>query len=161
GYGFVSADYIKVNSSTTNKPESKPEAAVKTGTVNASSLNVRSGASTKNSVIGSLGRNAKVEIVSTSNGWHKIKYKNGYGFVSADYIKTSSSSNNNKPSASNKTGKVNASSLNVRSGASTKHSVIGSLGRNAKVEIVSTSNGWHKIKYKNGYGFVSADYIAL
>ncbi|MEG2251325.1 MAG: N-acetylmuramoyl-L-alanine amidase, partial [Bacilli bacterium] len=107
------------------KPENKPEAVAKTGTVNASSLNVRSGASTKNSVIGSLGRNAKVEIVSTSNGWHKIKYKNGYGFVSADYIKVNSSTTNkpenkpeSKPEATVKTGTVNASSLNVRSGAS-------------------------------------------
>ncbi|MGL4569570.1 MAG: N-acetylmuramoyl-L-alanine amidase, partial [Clostridium sp.] len=107
-----------------SKPENKPEAVAKIGTVNASSLNVRSGASTKHSVIGSLGRNAKVEIVSTSNGWHKIKYKNGYGFVSADYIKVNSSTTNkpenkpeSKPEAAVKTGTVNASSLNVRNGA--------------------------------------------
>ncbi|WP_338627273.1 SH3 domain-containing protein [Clostridium baratii] len=172
GYGYVSADYIKVDSSNTVKPETKPEekpdakpeATVKTGTVNASSLNVRSGASTKNSVIGSLNRGAKVEIVSTSNGWHKIKYKNGYGYVSADYIKVDSSNTSkpeSKPEATTKTGTVNASSLNVRSGASTKNSVIGSLSRGAKVEIVSTSNGWHKIKFKNGYGYVSADYIKV
>ena len=172
GYGYVSADYIKVDSSNTSKPEQKPdvkpEATTKTGTVNASVLNVRSGASTKNSVIGSLSRGAKVEIVSTSNGWHKIKFKNGYGYVSADYIKINSSNTSKpeskpeqKPEAATKTGTVNASVLNVRSGASTKNSVIGSLSRGAKVEIVSTSNGWHKIKFKNGYGYVSADYIKV
>ena len=168
GYGYVSADYIKVDSSNTGnpevKPEEKPEATVKTGTVNASALNVRSGASTSSSVIGSLNRGAKVEIVSTSNGWHKIKFKNGYGYVSADYIKVDSSNTSkpeSKPEATTKTGTVNASSLNVRSGASTKNSVIGSLSRGAKVEIVSTSNGWHKIKFKNGYGYVSADYIKV
>ena len=179
GYGYVSADYIKVDSSNTSKPENKPEQkpdvkpeATKTGTVNASALNVRSGASTSSSVIGSLNRGAKVEIVSTSNGWHKIKYKNGYGYVSADYIKVDSSNTvkpetkpeekpDAKPEVTTKTGTVNASSLNVRSGASTKNSVIGSLSRGAKVEIVSTSNGWHKIKFKNGYGYVSADYIKV
>ena len=176
GYGYVSADYIKVDSQNTSKPENKPEqkpdvkpeATTKTGTVNASVLNVRSGASTSSSVIGSLNRGAKVEIVSTSNGWHKIKFKNGYGYVSADYIKVDSSNTSKpeskpeqKPEATTKTGTVNASSLNVRSGASTKNSVIGSLNRGAKVEIVSTSNGWHKIKFKNGYGYVSADYIKV
>ena len=176
GYGYVSADYIKVDSQNTSKPENKPEqkpdvkpeATTKTGTVNASVLNVRSGASTSSSVIGSLNRGAKVEIVSTSNGWHKIKFKNGYGYVSADYIKVDSSNTSKpeskpeqKPEATTKTGTVNASSLNVRSGASTKNSVIGSLSRGAKVEIVSTSNGWHKIKFKNGYGYVSADYIKV
>ena len=170
GYGYVSADYIKINSSNTSKPESKPEqkpdtkpeATTKTGTVNASSLNVRSGASTKNSVIGSLNRGAKVEIVSTSNGWHKIKFKNGYGYVSADYIKVNgSSTSNNNSSVSERIGKVNASALNVRSNPSIRNSVIGTLSRGSKVTIVSTSNGWHKIKYKNGYGYVSADYITL
>ncbi|MGG7078243.1 SH3 domain-containing protein, partial [Clostridium sardiniense] len=132
----------------------------------ASSLNVRNGASTKNKVIGSLSKGANVEIVSTSNGWHKIKYKNSYGYVSADYVSVNNSSSTNKPSTdkpstSIKTGKVRASALNVRNGASTKNKVIGSLSRGSKVEIVSTSNGWHKIKYKNGYGYVSADYITL
>ena len=166
GYGYVSADYIKVNSSNTSKPESKPEqkpeVTTKTGTVNASSLNVRSGASTKNSVIGSLSRGAKVEIVSTSNGWHKIKFKNGYGYVSADYIKVNgSSTSNNNSFVSERIGKVNASALNVRSNPSIRNSVIGSLSRGSKVTVVSTSNGWHKIKYKNGYGYVSAEYIVF
>ena len=84
------------------KPEEKPEATIKTGTVNASALNVRSGASTSSSIIGSLNRGAKVEIVSTSNGWHKIKYKNGYGYVHGDYVKiTSNNTNNNSNNATN------------------------------------------------------------
>ena len=166
GYGYVSADYIKVDSSNTGnpevKPEEKPEATVKTGTVNASALNVRSGASTSSSVIGSLNRGAKVEIVSTSNGWHKIKFKNGYGYVSADYIKVNgSATSNNNSSVSERIGKVNASALNVRSNPSIRNSVIGSLSRGSKVTVVSTSNGWHKIKYKNGYGYVSAEYIVF
>ena len=144
------------------KPEEKPEATIKTGTVNASALNVRSGASTSSSIIGSLNRGAKVEIVSTSNGWHKIKFKNGYGYVSADYIKVNgSSTSNNNSFVSERIGKVNASALNVRSNPSIRNSVIGSLSRGSKVTVVSTSNGWHKIKYKNGYGYVSAEYIVF
>ncbi|MBM7834755.1 SH3 domain-containing protein [Clostridium sardiniense] len=169
-YGYVSADYVTVNSnnsSNTNKPSTNtPSTSTKTGKVTASALNVRNGASTKNKVIGSLSKGATVEIVSTSNGWHKIKYKNGYGYISADYVSVNNSSSTNKPSTntpstSTKTGKVKASALNVRNGASTKNKIIGSLSRGAKVEIVSTSKGWHKIKYKNGYGYVSADYITL
>ena len=64
-------------------------ASTKTGTVTCSSLNVRSGAGTSYRKIGSLSYNQKVTIVSTVNGWYKIKYGSGYGYVSADYIKTS------------------------------------------------------------------------
>ncbi|MGG7078244.1 N-acetylmuramoyl-L-alanine amidase, partial [Clostridium sardiniense] len=156
-----------------NKPDTKPEVkpeTTKTGKVTASALNVRSGASTKHSVIGSLSKGSNVEIVSTSNGWHKIKYKNGFGYISAEYvtINTTPSKPENKPDTkpevkpeATKTGKVTASSLNVRNGASTKNKVIGSLTRGSKVEIVSTSNGWHKIKYKNGFGYVSAEYVTI
>ena len=67
-------------------------ASTKTGTVTCSSLNVRSGAGTKYRKIGSLSYNQKVTIVSTVNGWYKIKYGTGYGYVSSKYIKTSTSS---------------------------------------------------------------------
>ena len=127
-------------------------ASTKTGTVTCSSLNVRSGASTSYRKIGSLSYNEKVTIVSTVNGWYKIKYGSGYGYVSADYIKVSTTT-------STKTGTVTCSSLNVRSGAGTSYRKIGSLSYNQKVTIVSTVNGWYKIKYGTGYGYVSAKYI--
>ncbi|ENZ02565.1 hypothetical protein HMPREF1092_01800 [Clostridium thermobutyricum] len=174
GYGYVSSDYIKINSNSGNQtPPSTdtPNTSTKKGTVNATSLNVRSGAGTSYSTIGSLRNGASVEIVSTSNGWHKIKYGNGYGYVSADYVKVDSQSSQpsnptppstpETPNNSIKSGTVTADSLNIRSGAGTGHSVIGSLKRGAKVQIVSTSNGWHKIKNGSGYGYVSSDYVKV
>ena len=59
-----------------------------------------------------------------------------------------------------KEGQVNTSSLNVRTGASTKYKILGKLKDNTKITIISkTSNGWYKIKYKNGYGYVSGKYV--
>ena len=55
--------------------------------------------------------------------------------------------------ASTKTGTVTCSSLNVRSGAGTSYRKLGSLSYNQKVTIVSTVNGWYKIKYGSGYGY--------
>ena len=165
--GWISGQYVKLDNNSNSIQTSA------TGVVTADVLNVRSGASTNNSIIGSISKNAKVEIISTSNGWHKIKYNNTTGFVSAEYINTSSnnptSGNNNSNSGNNNssnntvisTGVVNADALNVRSGASTSNSIIGSISKNAKVEIISTSNGWHKIKYNNTTGFVSAEYITI
>ena len=60
----------------------------------------------------------------------------------------------------NQTGSVNATSLNVRSGAGTNYSKVGSLKNNTQVTIVAKcSNGWLKIKYGSGYGYVSGQYI--
>ncbi len=165
--GWISGEYVKLDSN------SNTVQASKTGIVTATALNVRSAGNTSSRIIGSLSKNAKIQIISTSNGWHKIKYNNTTGFVSAEYINTSSSNsnsgngntNNNNSNSSDSTvksnGIVNADALNVRSGASTSNKIIGSLRKNATVQIISTSNGWHKIKYNNAIGFVSAEYITI
>ena len=168
-------DYLNnnviLNNSGTQKPgDSTTTETVQTGTVKVSnSLNVRSGAGTNYSVLGSLSNGAKVEIVGTSGSWYKIKYGSGYGYVSKDYVTVSSSNNNSSsnnttttPSTSTTTGiiKVN-DALNVRSGAGTSYSVIGSLKNGATIEIVETVNSWYKIKFNNGYGYVSKDYVVL
>jgi len=157
--GWISGQYVDLYNDSTGQ-------ASTTGVVTADVLNVRSGDSTSNSIIGSLYENSTVQIISTSNGWHKIKFNNTTGFVSAEYINTSSGNSNSENSNSStedtviSTGIVNANALNVRSGASTSNSIIGILYENSTVQITSTSNGWHKIKFNNGTGFVSAEFIS-
>ena len=182
GYGYISKDYVTVssssnsgstnngnsNSGSTNNSNSNTGSSntttTQSGTVKVNgALNVRSGAGTSYSVIGSLSNGAKVEIVETSGSWYKIKYGSGYGYISKDYVTVSSSSNSgstNTTTMQSGTVKVNGA-LNVRSGAGTNYSVIGSLSNGAKVEIVETSGSWYKIKYGSGYGYVSKDYILV
>ena len=131
------------------------------GTVTADALNVRSGPSTSYSITTKLYKGDKVEILETSNGWHKIKASNGkIGWVSGDYIKVSSGSTS-QPSTSTTKATVTATSLNVRSGAGTSYSVITKLSKGTVVDVLeSASNGWKKIKTSGGTtGWVSRDYL--
>ena len=128
------------------------------GTVTADALNVRSGPSTSYSITTKLYKGDKVEILETSNGWHKIKASNGkIGWVSGDYIKVSSGST----SQTSYKATVTATSLNVRSGAGTSYSVITKLSKGTVVDVIeSASNGWKKIKTSGGTtGWVSGDYL--
>ena len=129
------------------------------GTVTADALNVRSGPSTSYGITTKLYKGDKVEILETSNGWHKIKASNGkIGWVSGDYIKVSSGST----SQTSYKATVTATSLNVRSGAGTSYSVITKLPKGTVVDVLeSASNGWKKIKTSNGtIGWVSGSYLA-
>ena len=129
------------------------------GTVTADALNVRSGPSTSYSITTKLYKGDKVEILETSNGWHKIKASNGkIGWVSGDYIKVSSGST----SQTSYKATVTADSLNVRKGAGTSYSVITKLSKGTVVDVLeSASNGWKKIKTSNGtIGWVSGSYLA-
>ena len=128
------------------------------GTVTASVLNVRSGPSTSYSVTTKIYKGNKVEILETSNGWHKIKTSNGtIGWASGSYISVSSGST----SQTSYKATVTATSLNVRSGASTSYSVITKLSKGTVVDVIeSASNGWKKIKTSGGTtGWVSGSYL--
>lgn len=84
---YLGVTYKKASNKTEEKP--KETKVNKEGKVNVpnSTLNVRKLADADSSKLGELKDNTKVEIVATvSNGWLKIKYKDGYGYVSAKYV---------------------------------------------------------------------------
>ena len=127
-----------------------------TGLVTASVLNVRSDSSSTSSIIGSLARGTKVDVVyRESNGWYMIKFGTKYAYVNGSYLSIINS--NSLPII--QTGKVSASKLNVRTSPSTSSEIIGTLKKGDVAEIVSKENGWYKIKYYNSYGYVSASYV--
>lgn len=149
-------------------PATKTEAATNTsvvykGNVTASALNVRNAGKATAKKIGQLKKNNVVQVVSTSKGWNKIKYGKGYGWVSGSYIKKQATPVAKKTTSAvkktNFSGKVTASTLNVRSSSNAKSKRIGSLKKNKTVSVVETANGWYKIKYGKGYGWVSGSYI--
>ncbi len=71
---------------------STPETTVKTATAT-DNVNVRKGPSTNYTSLGILKAGQKAEILGTDSatGWYKIKYNNGYGYVSNKYLKIDSS----------------------------------------------------------------------
>lgn len=54
---------------------------------------------------------------------------------------------------------TNGGNLNVRSGPSTNYSVIGKIGNNSVVVGYEETNGWRRIEYNSGVGYVSSQYL--
>ena len=73
---------------------------------------------------------------------------------------TSSNGGGGNTSSTTTTSKayVNCDVLNVRNGAGVSHSKIGSVTRGTELTVTGESNGWLKIKYGSGTGWVSKDY---
>lgn len=130
---------------------------LRTGTVTATSLNLRSSASTSGSVLGTLYKGETLTILSTTNGWYNVKTASGKtGWVSSTYVSV------NTAAAAAKTGTVTATSLNLRSTASTSSSILGTLTKGQTVTILSASNGWYNVKTAAGTtGWVSASYVSV
>ena len=125
-------------------------AATEYKVITADAVNFRSGPSTSYSSLGYFNKGDKVEYLGTSGSWLKVKYNNKTGYVYGSYVGNYATI----------TQYVTATTLNVRSGAGTSYSVLGSLSKGTKVEVISTTNGWSKINYNGSIGYVSSQYLS-
>ena len=92
---------------------------------------VRNGA-----VAGSTGRGLRAEAIQI-----KLVAKSNSTTTSTYYVNT------------------NGGNLNVRSGPSTGYTSIGKLANGTALQVYSINNGWAKIQYGSGKGYVSSSYL--
>lgn len=134
--------------------------ALSSGKVTATTLNVRSGPSTTQSIVTKVYKNNTVTILETKGDWYKIKLANGkLGWVSKAFVSTTNTST--QAPIITKTGIVTANTLNVRSGPSTTQKIVTKAYKNNIVTIVETKGDWYKVNLSNGHsGWVSKAYVS-
>ncbi|TKC20050.1 SH3 domain-containing protein [Robertmurraya kyonggiensis] len=160
GKGWISKDYVKTNQ--------VQAAATKSGKVTASNLNVRSTPALNGKVLGKLAKGTAVTIHSEKTGWVEITFNGQRAWVSSEFVSTQSTptsttpSTPSTPSASTAgvTGKVTATSLNVRSKGDLSGQVVGNVSKGQSLKILEEANNWVKIEYKTGKtGWIASWYI--
>lgn len=138
-------------------------------------VTVREAANVKSKSLGALKKGAKVTVYSTDkSGWVKIQFNNKKAYIYKDYVKvgdsktstTTKKDTTTKDTTSSTTQKTTTQYIqqpgaNVRSkGNVTNSKILGKLTPGTKVAAYSTSkDGWVKISYKGGVGYVYKDYI--
>lgn len=137
-------------------PPAEEESVIATGTIRTSggALNIRSGAGSSYSKVDSLANGTKVEIYEIKDGWGRI----AKGWISMDYVVLDTA----EPETVVAKGIVSASSgLNIRSGAGSSYSKVGSLEKGDKVELyeIVTADGlkWGRVSK----GWISLKYVKL
>ena len=81
-----------------------------------SNVNVRSGAGTSNSQIGSLTKGQEIVKIGEENGWSKIEFNGGIGYVSSKYLSTEKVSTS---TANSSAGNNNGANTNANIGSTT------------------------------------------
>ena len=133
-------------------------------------VNVRKEASTSSEKITTLAKGTAVTAYELSGDFYQVKLSSGdIGYVSKNYLSTTSPANDPTPSASptatpntsnGKTMYVTGDSVNVRSTPSSSGSKLTSLKKGAQVTAYENKNGWYYIQYQSGkYGYISASYL--
>ncbi|WP_369900037.1 SH3 domain-containing protein [Bacillus manliponensis] len=166
--GYVSSEFVKSGGS--SAPESNQVVQVASGNyiVNASSLRVRTGPSTSHAILGSLRKGEVVQVTGEEQNWFKINYGGKTGYISKDYVtKGGSNANTNSNGQQNSnvtvqtggTYVVDTTSLRVRTGPATSHSVLGSVLKGQTLQVDGAENGWFKINLNGKTGYVSSEYV--
>ena len=126
-------------------------------------LNIRSGAGTQYSVITTVAKGTKVEKISQSNGWAKVRLSNKkIGYCNAAYLQENKiQANEVVAQSSAKTYYVdNTDSLNVRTGPSTSYSIYKKMRKGESVKVMERrSDGWSKISMDGKCYYVSSRYL--
>lgn len=115
--------------------------------------NMRVNPSSTANILGTIPKDAIVNIINTSDSWFQVNYNGQTGFVYSNLI---NSNLTNRYVALN-----NAYLLNVRAAASSTSTILGTLNQNQYAELLGWSNdgNWYNININGLHGWVYSDYI--
>ncbi|MGM0608733.1 MAG: SH3 domain-containing protein [Candidatus Muiribacteriota bacterium] len=112
-----------------------------TGTIQASTANIRSGKGSNFPVIDKVSYGEVVKVFDDSGSWFKIETPDGlYGYIFHNLIYIQEDETQTLGSA-----RINVSSANVRIGPGTNHGIVTSLQRGEIVNVLDKSGDWYRI----------------
>jgi cell wall-associated NlpC family hydrolase len=126
------------------------------GFVTGSKVRVRKSADTNAAIVDNAAKGEVVVVVSKHGDWYKVVYDLKEGYMHGDYVDVSKTEN-----AELGYGKITASSVNIRSGASTSSGKVNQAKKGEKAYIVGIKDGWYKVIFENTVGYVRSDYVEL
>ena len=173
--GYCSKAYLDIAGSSAQEPSSptqqpeQNESASNTTELQAvltgSDVNLRSGAGTGYSVIGSLYLGQRVTVINNSDAnWAKIRTESGQeGYCTKEFLQISDGSGSNAGEEVSIGKAITTDYLNLRSGAGLNHNVLTVLAKGAVVDVIDNSDGtWVKVKTNDGtVGYCSKDYLQM
>ena len=131
----------------TAEPTKAPE--TKTGKVTASSLRVRE-TPVDGTVVGKLAKGTEVTITEEKDGWYKVTAGSLTGWVSGEYVELTTPSTNETATTT--------ANLRLRKTAPSG-SVLSTMPKGAKVEVLEKGSDWSKVKYNGKTGYASNAYL--
>jgi cell wall-associated NlpC family hydrolase len=127
------------------------------GTVSASCLNIRSGPSTSDSVIGTVVRDSRLVILEQTNSvWYKINYNGTEGYVACRYLTEVVTKENFMV-----IGRLNGTSVRMRSGPSTDYDILGTYNTGTTFTVLGINEGWYKVRANGTTGYIRSDFIDI
>ena len=126
------------------------------GTVNASSLRLRSGPSTGHATITTAPKGDYVMILGKTGAWYQVSYNLQRGYMHQDHLTGHQAKN-----VELGYGVVTADQVNLRSGPGTSYRSVAKAGTGEKAYIIGFNRQWYKVIAKDQICYIRSDYLEL
>ena len=161
---YVHRDYVTLSGSSSSSSGSA-SASGQSGTINATYVRLRSGASLGASILRVLDKGATMTITGESGDWYKVNCGGTEGYVYKTYLTVGGSSSSGGSDSSNgdsgQSGTINATYVRFRSGPSTSSSILRTFDKGAGVSVTGTEGDWYKVRYGGADGYVYKTYVTV
>ena len=126
------------------------------GFVTASSLRLRSSASSSSKTLDYAPGNDVAVVLGKSGSWYKVNYNLQIGYMHQDYLKYTT-----REDGELGYGKINGNNVKVRSGPDTSYSILTAAYIGDKAYIIGINNQWFKVIFGEHIGYIRSDYVDL
>lgn len=122
------------------------------GKITANKLNIRQLPNLSSAILGTLQKNAIIDILNKELNWLEIAFNGQTAYVHKDYVDIIET-------ATQLAGQVTAHALNVRNTPDLSGEILGTLAQETQVMIQSSIDGWHQIDFNDQKGYISGDFV--
>ena len=126
------------------------------GFVTASALRLRSGPGTNTATLDYAYQNEVVVLLGKQGDWYQVSYNLQTGYMHQNHLRTATREN-----AELGYGRVTGSTVNLRSGPGTGHSVLAQARQNDRAYIIGINEQWFKVIFNDVIGYIRSDYLEL
>ena len=126
------------------------------GFVTASSLRLRSSASSDSKTLDYAPGNDVAVVLGKSGSWYKVNYNLQVGYMHQDYLDYSTRENGELGY-----GRINGNNVKVRSGPGTSYPILTAGYEGDKAYIIGINNQWFKVIFGEHIGYIRSDYVDL
>ena len=126
------------------------------GFVTASSLRLRSNASSSSETLDYAPGDDVAVILGKSGNWYKVNYNMQIGYMHQDYLRYTT-----REDGELGYGKINGNNVKVRSGPGTGYPILTAAYKGDKAYIIGINNQWFKVIFGQHIGYIRSDYVDL
>ena len=126
-------------------------------TVSATQLNIRSGPSTDNTILGTANDKAILVIIEkTNDDWYRVNYYGTVGYVKADYLTNILTAENFSAA-----GSISKTDVRLRKTFNAESDILATFQPGKSVEVIGINTGWYKVVADGNTGYIRSDLMEI